>query len=104
MDAYTGTCSNVLPIFRTNRNIQNTIGRLGLTENVSISGDTRFDRVIAIAENAEPLPSIASFCGQQPVIVAGSTWEEDEEELDHYANTHPEIRIIIARTRSARKD
>ncbi len=24
-----------------------------------------------------------------PVIVAGSTWEEDEEELDHYANTHP---------------
>ena len=70
--------------------------RLGLTENVSVSGDTRFDRVIAIAENAEPLPPIASFCGQQPVIVAGSTWEEDEEELDHYANTHPEIRMIIA--------
>jgi len=34
------------------------------------------DRVIAIAENAEPLPSIASFCGQQPVIVAGSTWKK----------------------------
>ena len=30
------------------------------------------------------------------MIVAGSTWEEDEEELDHYANTHPEIRFIIA--------
>jgi 3-deoxy-D-manno-octulosonic-acid transferase len=30
------------------------------------------------------------------VVVAGSTWEEDEEELDHYANTHPEIRFIVA--------
>jgi 3-deoxy-D-manno-octulosonic-acid transferase len=30
------------------------------------------------------------------VIVAGSTWAEDEEELDHYANTHPEMRFIIA--------
>jgi 3-deoxy-D-manno-octulosonic-acid transferase len=28
--------------------------------------------------------------------VAGSTWEEDEEELDHYANTHPELRFVIA--------
>ena len=30
------------------------------------------------------------------MIVAGSTWEEDEEEMDHYANTHPEIRFILA--------
>jgi hypothetical protein len=28
--------------------------------------------------------------------VAGSTWEEDEEEMDHYANSHPEIRFILA--------
>jgi len=72
------------------------LGRLGLTENVSVSGDTRFDRVIGIAESPESLPLIEAFCGKNPVIVAGSTWEEDEEELDHYANTHPEIRMIIA--------
>lgn len=72
------------------------LGRLGLTDNVSVSGDTRFDRVIGIAENPESLPVIEAFCGQQAVIVAGSTWEEDEEELDHYANTHPDIRMIIA--------
>jgi 3-deoxy-D-manno-octulosonic-acid transferase len=72
------------------------LGTLGLTENVSISGDTRFDRVIGIAESPESLPLIGAFCGQQAVIVAGSTWEEDEEELDHYANTHPDIRMIIA--------
>ena len=69
---------------------------LGIQHSVFVSGDTRFDRVIDIAEALEPLPMIAEFCGSHPVIVAGSTWEEDEEELDHYANTHPEIRFIIA--------
>ena len=70
--------------------------RLRLTDQVTVSGDTRFDRVIAIAEAGEPLPLIADFCGNRPVVVAGSTWEEDEEELDHYANTHPELRFIVA--------
>jgi 3-deoxy-D-manno-octulosonic-acid transferase len=70
--------------------------KLRLTEQVSVSGDTRFDRVIEIAEGAAPLPTIEAFCGDRPVIVAGSTWEEDEEELDHYANTHPELRFVVA--------
>jgi 3-deoxy-D-manno-octulosonic-acid transferase len=74
------------------------LARLRLTENVSVSGDTRFDRVIEIAAGGEmdSLPLIEAFCGQRPVIVAGSTWEEDEEELDHFANTHPDIRFIVA--------
>ena len=70
--------------------------RLRLADHVSVSGDTRFDRVIEIAATGEPLSLIADFCGQRVVIVAGSTWEEDEEELDHYANTHPDIRFIVA--------
>lgn len=70
--------------------------RLSLTDNVSVSGDTRFDRVIEIAEERVELPEVEAFCGSQPVIVAGSTWEEDEEEMDHYANSHPEIRFILA--------
>ena len=69
---------------------------LGFTGNVSIGGDTRFDRVIEIAETREALPAIEAFCQGGTVIVAGSTWEEDEEELDHFANTHPDIRFIIA--------
>ncbi len=72
------------------------LGILGISQNVIVSGDTRFDRVIDIAENFEPIPGILEFCGTGPVIVAGSTWEEDEEELDHYANAHPEIKFIIA--------
>jgi 3-deoxy-D-manno-octulosonic-acid transferase len=72
--------------------------KLRLTGNVTVSGDTRFDRVIEIAEGGErdPMPLIDAFCGQHRVIVAGSTWEEDEEELDHFANTHPDLRFIVA--------
>lgn len=64
-------------------------------QNVSVSGDTRFDRVIDIAEHFEEVTMISEFSGNAPVIVAGSTWPEDEEEIDHYANTHPEIKFII---------
>lgn len=65
-------------------------------QNVSIAGDTRYDRVIEITENCKPLPEIERFCGQLPVIVAGSTWTEDDKELDHYANTRSNIKFIIA--------
>ncbi|HRF20037.1 MAG TPA: 3-deoxy-D-manno-octulosonic acid transferase, partial [Chitinophagaceae bacterium] len=47
----------------------------------SVSGDTRFDRVIEIAENFNPIPEIEKFIQNNPVIVAGSTWPEDENVL-----------------------
>lgn len=72
------------------------LGTLGYNQNVTVSGDTRFDRVITIAEQFKPITAIESFIGNAPTIVAGSTWKEDEEELDHYANTHPGIKFIIA--------
>ncbi len=62
----------------------------------SISGDTRFDRVIEIAERAESFPDIEKFIGNSKVVVAGSTWTEDDEELDHFANTQPQTKFIIA--------
>lgn len=64
--------------------------------NVSVSGDTRFDRVMAIAENFEDIPLIKEYCGESKVIVAGSTWEDDEAELVHYAKTNQDIKFIIA--------
>jgi 3-deoxy-D-manno-octulosonic-acid transferase len=82
--------------FVQNENSRRLLATLGITQAVFVSGDTRFDRVTDIAESFEPLPLIEEFCGNNLVIVAGSTWEEDEEELDHYANTHPDIRFIIA--------
>lgn len=65
-------------------------------DKVTACGDTRFDRVIATAEQGAELPLIEEFCGDHPVLVAGSTWTEDDEELSHYARIHPEIRFVIA--------
>ncbi|HLK28328.1 MAG TPA: glycosyltransferase N-terminal domain-containing protein [Puia sp.] len=72
------------------------LASIGLSNNVDTSGDTRFDRVIEIAEQFEPIDIIEKFCSNNKVIVAGSTWEEDEEELDHFANKNKEIKFIIA--------
>lgn len=48
-------------------------------EAFSVSGDTRFDRVIEIADNARPLPVLHEFCNDSLVIIAGSTWPPDEQ-------------------------
>jgi len=72
------------------------LGTIGIKGNVSISGDTRFDRVIEIAENFQEIAAIRDFCADARVIVAGSTWDEDDEELDHFANTNQQIKFIIA--------
>lgn len=83
-------------VFVQNETSKELLASIGIKENVSIGGDTRFDRVIEIAERFEPLPLIEKFCGNSKVIVAGSTWEEDEEELIHYVKANPEIKFIIA--------
>ncbi len=74
----------------------------GLTENVTIVGDTRFDRVIDIAEQTKELPLVARFCGDAPrslspfVFVAGSSWPPDEDLIIPYFNNHPDMKLILA--------
>jgi 3-deoxy-D-manno-octulosonic-acid transferase len=73
------------------------LGGIGFKGQVCVTGDTRFDRVIAIAAQWEsPHPGIDQFCKGHQVLVAGSTWEEDEELLIHYARAYPAVRFIIA--------
>ena len=79
-----------------NEGSRDLLASLGFTENVTICGDTRFDRVVQIASQFIPLDGIGEFCGDKNVVVAGSTWDADEEELDHYANSNPQVRFIIA--------
>jgi 3-deoxy-D-manno-octulosonic-acid transferase len=68
----------------------------GLHGHCSVAGDTRFDRVLDIASAATPLRETDFFCAHHQVIVAGSTWPEDEEILAHYARVKPGIRFVIA--------
>lgn len=54
--------------------------------NVTIAGDTRFDRVSEILEQDNSLDFINQFKNNKYTIVAGSTWKEDEELLINYIN------------------
>ena len=72
------------------------LNSIHLNGNIIRTGDTRFDRVITIAEKKEPVEYINHFIGNHPVLVAGSTWEEDEIELLHFVKANPQIKFIIA--------
>ncbi len=82
--------------FVQNNESKQLLVTLGFKENVTQNGDTRFDRVLEIAENFTPVAGIEKFCGNDVVIVAGSTWEEDEIELLHFVNVHKNVKFIIA--------
>jgi 3-deoxy-D-manno-octulosonic-acid transferase len=65
--------------------------------NVTVCGDTRFDRVLDINHAAKVLPWAEQFArGAECVLVAGSTWPKDEDILLTHFNTHPEMKLIIA--------
>jgi len=63
---------------------------------VSVAGDTRFDRVVAIASEAKQLPVIEKFAQNHPVYIMGSSWPADEALMIPYFNTHFSFRLIIA--------
>jgi len=66
-------------------------------ENVTISGDTRFDRVTANAAFAESFPLVKKFCGDYRIVMGGSTWPEDEAMLIPLIKSDQEnMRFIIA--------
>ncbi|MFP4621683.1 MAG: 3-deoxy-D-manno-octulosonic acid transferase [Bacteroidales bacterium] len=66
-------------------------------DNVTVSGDTRFDRVKKIAEKAEPIPLIEHFRNGCFLLVAGSTWPKDENLLiDYFQNTSGSVKLILA--------
>ncbi|HCE54563.1 MAG: 3-deoxy-D-manno-octulosonic acid transferase [Lutibacter sp.] len=54
--------------------------------NVTVSGDTRFDRVFEITQQNNKLPFIEEFINDKYTVVAGSTWKEDETMLVDYIN------------------
>ena len=78
------------------------LAKIGITE-VTVVGDTRFDRVLQIKDAAKQLPVVEAFCqqpmanGQLPkVFVAGSSWPPDEEIFIKYFNEHKDWKLIIA--------
>ena len=65
--------------------------------NVKVSGDTRFDRVVAILEKDNFLDFIEQFKNNQTTIVIGSSWPKDEELLVNFINQAADnVKFIIA--------
>lgn len=65
--------------------------------NVTVVGDTRFDRVAKIAEQAHLLPLVATFVEDgKKIFIAGSSWGPDEAVYMSYFNTHPGWKLIVA--------
>ena len=64
-------------------------------DNVTVCGDTRFDRVAAIAEQAKPFPEVERFIAGRKCIIAGSTWPPDERLWLTFASCLPEDYCLI---------
>jgi 3-deoxy-D-manno-octulosonic-acid transferase len=57
--------------------------------NVTVAGDTRFDRVVQIADSAREIPQLEQFRGNEKLLLAGSSWRPDEETIARYISEHP---------------
>ncbi|MFN4763872.1 3-deoxy-D-manno-octulosonic acid transferase [Gillisia sp. Q332] len=77
----------------TSKELLNSIGFL----NVTLSGDTRFDRVSLQIEQDNTLDFAEKFKNNKLCIVAGSTWPEDESLLEDFINQSTvDVKFILA--------
>lgn len=65
-------------------------------DNVTKVGDTRFDRVADIAAKSKDLPIVQAFKSDAKVLIAGSSWPNDENILLPYFNQNLSLKLIIA--------
>lgn len=96
---YGGTYRRVLQnfdyLFVQNEISKRYLAKIGINR-VTVVGDTRFDRVIEIRQQAKDLPLVELFKNGQTTFVAGSSWGPDEDLFIEYFNRHPEVKLIIA--------
>lgn len=93
--AYRDVLKDFDHLFVQNETSKRYLSKIGITR-VTVVGDTRFDRVLQIREEAKYLPLVEKFKAHSPTFVAGSSWGPDEDLFLEYFNTHPEMKLIIA--------
>lgn len=82
-------------LFVQNEVSEKLLASIGVTD-VTIVGDTRFDRVLDICTVAKDLPLVKAFKGNSKTFVAGSSWGPDEDIFIRYFNEHLEMKLVIA--------
>lgn len=97
--SYRHVLNCITKFFVQNENSKRLLATLGI-ENVEITGDTRFDRVLEIkqaaSEKVAGMPIVDAFAKGYKVFVAGSSWPPDEDIFIKYFNEHRDWRIVIA--------
>ena len=81
--------------FVQNEESKRLLGTLGI-DNVMVTGDTRFDRVMQIAKESKSIPVVREFKNGRKVFVAGSSWLPDEQIFLPYFAQRPDWKVIIA--------
>ena len=83
-------------IFVQSSDSEALLNGIGVT-NVTVAGDTRFDRVADNAKAAKVIPMIEAFAKDSKVLVGGSTWPKDEELIaGYFTSQRPSLKLIIA--------
>ncbi|MEY4382301.1 MAG: hypothetical protein RJA92_1681 [Bacteroidota bacterium] len=93
---YKNLLSTFSAFFVQDKNSQSLLASINIVKHVYIGGDTRYDRVIEIAQQFTAIEPVAMFCQNSKVFVAGSTWLEDDEIIAHFAQSNPSVKFIIA--------
>ena len=82
-------------IFVQDQSSSDLLQRYGVKE-VTVAGDTRFDRVTEVRKQAKDLPVVDGFVAGAPrVIVAGSTWQRDEQYLARYMAEREDVKLVL---------
>ena len=86
---------NVTHFFVQDEKSAELLNSIGFS-NFTISGDNRFDSVVANTKNPTKIALVELFSKNKKTIICGSTWAKDEMILIQYIKNHPENNYVIA--------
>ena len=87
---------NIDYFFVQNEETKTLLESIGIKD-ITLSGDTRYDRVLQHKEAATETDSILSnFSAKRPVLIVGSSWESEEKIIKQFLESNPETKVIIA--------
>lgn len=87
--------NGITHFFVQNEESAHLLHSIGILQ-VTVGGDTRFDRVAAIAAKCKSFPLIEQFRGDHKLFLAGSSWPVDEALIATLYQTNPGFKIVLA--------
>lgn len=93
---FRGMLRCITVIFVQDEESRNLLSGIGIKDNVIVCGDTRFDRVERIASESKQFPVIENFAKDGFTIVAGSTWQPDDELIAQVLKNFSKVRLVVA--------